>query len=133
MESHRTTRRMSRAYRHREAGITAIGFLILAAVFGTLGLALIKIFPLYMERARVSAVLEDVEQELAAGGNTQLGILNTLEARFYVENLEVLRSEIDISQQGAGYLVSVNRESRAPFVADLWFVVVIDEQIEIMR
>lgn len=133
MESHRATSRMSGIGHHRQTGITAIGFLILAAVFGTLGLALIKIFPLYLERARVSAVLEDVEQELATGGNTRTGIINTLEARFYVENLEVLRSEIDITQQGTGYLVSVNRESRAPFIADLWFVVVIDEQIEIMR
>jgi hypothetical protein len=133
MESNRTARGLNRASLGRQAGITAIGFLILAAVFGTLGLAVLKIFPLYMEKMRVGTVLENVERELAGGGNTRQGILSTLESSFYIENLEIDRSEIDISQQGAGYLVSINRESRAPFFADLWFVVAIDEQIEINR
>lgn len=133
MESNRTTRGVGRRSLHRQAGITALGFLILAAVAGTIGLAVLKIVPLYLERMRVSRVLENVETELAGGGNTVQSIRNTLQSRFYVENLQVDPKEIDISAQGQGYVVTINRESRAPFFADLWFVVVINEQIELNR
>ncbi|MDX1561802.1 MAG: DUF4845 domain-containing protein [Gammaproteobacteria bacterium] len=117
----------------RQGGMTVIGFLLLAAVFGIVGLAALKVFPLYMEKMRVGTVLEDLQQELAGGGNTAQGIRNALEARFYVENLQVARSEVDISQGGAGYIVTIDKESRTPFFADLWFVVVINEQVEIIR
>ena len=51
----------------RQAGITAIGFLLLAAIFGGIGLAVMKIVPLYMEKIRIGTVLEDLQVELAAG------------------------------------------------------------------
>ena len=133
MESNRARHRMTRPLERRQRGMTVIGFLLLAAVFGIVGLAALKIFPLYLEKLRVGTVLEDIEQELAGGGNTAQSIRNALEARFYVENLQIARSDVDISQGGPGYIVTVDKESRAPFFADLWFVVVINEQVEIIR
>jgi hypothetical protein len=118
---------------HRQAGITVIGFLILAAVFGTVGLAILKIVPLYMERMRIGTVLSDLQQELATGGNTVPSIRLALESRFNIENLDVPRDEVEISQGGIGYVVTISRESRASFAADLWFVVIINEQVEISR
>jgi hypothetical protein len=135
MESHRDGNRLiARAGKRRQAGITLIGFLLLAAVFGTVGLAVLKIVPLYMEKMRVGAVLEDLQEELGTGGNSIPGILNALNSRFYVENLkELTADEIEIVRDGEGFSVTVNRESRASFLADLYFVVVINEQVEISR
>jgi hypothetical protein len=125
---------IARAGKRRQAGITLIGFLLLAAVFGTVGLAVLKIVPLYMEKMRVGAVLEDLQEELGTGGNSIPGILNALNSRFYVENLkELTADEIEIVRDGEGFSVTVNRESRASFLADLYFVVVINEQVEISR
>ena len=134
MESYRAGNLLNRRpMQHRQAGITAIGFLLLAAVFGGIGLAVMKIVPLYMEKIRIGTVLEDLQVELAAGSNTIQGIRNALESRFYVENVSVPRDEMEITRRGEGYLVRINRESRTPFIGDLWFVVVIDEQVEISR
>lgn len=119
--------------RRREAGITVIGFLLLTVVFGMIGFAIIKIVPLYMQRMRVQTVLEDLQTELAGGVNTATTIRRELDARFYVENLKVPREEIAISRSGDGWLVRVTREARSSFIADLSFVVDIDEQIELGR
>ena len=120
--------------RHREAGITVIGFLLLAVVFGVIGFAIIKIVPLYMQRMRVQTVLEDLQQELAGGDtNTGSSIRLALEARMYVENLKIPREEIAIAREGDGWLVHVTHEARASFLADLSFALDIDEQIEIGR
>lgn len=131
MESHRQEYPVSA--RHREAGITVIGFLLLAVIFGLIGFAIIKIVPLYMERMRVQTVLEDLKDELSGASNTALSIRQALDARFYVENLDVPREEIAISRSGNGWLIQITREARAPFIADLSFVVDIDEQIELGR
>lgn len=117
-----------------ESGITLIGFLLMAVVIGIVGLAVLKIVPLYMEKMRVATVLNDLQSELATGRNSPLSIRIALESRMYVENLRILTAdELNIVREGEGYTVHVSRESREPFLADLFFVVVIDEQVEISR
>ena len=133
MEPHRTANRMKGAPRRRQSGITAIGFICLAAVFGVVGLAGLKIAPLYMQKMRMSAVLTDVQSELDGGGSNPQSIRNALENRFYIEGLKVSRENVAIRQVSSGYQVHVQQENRTPFVADLWFVVVVDEQVEIRR
>ena len=132
MESDRTGYSVSRSPR-RQAGITVIGFLLLAAVFGVIGLAVLRIVPLYMERMKVQTVLNDLQQELSGGTNSVQSIRSALESRLYVESLRIPREEIQIAREGEGYLVRIMREARSPFVADLSFVVDIDVQIELAR
>jgi hypothetical protein len=135
MGSNREGNRLMRTRRaFGQSGMTLIGFLLLAVFVGILGLAVIKIVPLYLEKMRVGTVLGDLQTELGTGGNSAASIRTALQDRFYIENLEPLSSdELDISLQNQGFLVRVQRESRAPFFADLHFVVVIDEQVEVSR
>jgi hypothetical protein len=134
MESDRKGRELSAGRtRHREAGITVIGFLLLAIVFGIIGFAIIKIVPLYMQRMRVRTVLEDLKLELNDGPNTAQGIRVNLESRFSVENLRIPRDEVTVAREGDGWVVRVTHESRSSFIADLSFVVDIDEQVELGR
>jgi Tfp pilus assembly protein PilE len=125
---------MHTAPRRHQTGITLIGFVLLAAVFGIVIFAGMKVFPLYLERARIGTVLSDLQAELATGGNSPQQIKIALDSRFYVENLQALkRDEYSIERSSEGFQVSVHRESRTPFLADLSFIMVIDEQVEIAR
>jgi hypothetical protein len=135
MESNRTGNQLTRQpLKRQQAGITLIGFLLLAAVFGTVGFAILLVVPLYMESMSLDRVLGDLQEELATGGNPARNIELALDSRFYVENLEPLNSnELEIVREGEGYTVNINRESRALFMADLYFVVMIDKQVEIAR
>ena len=137
MESNRQRDQLMRPRsRRRQSGITLIGFLLLAAVFGVVGLAVLKVVPLYMHKMRVGTVLEDLREELAgnSGSASVQSIRLALESRFYVENLPPLATgELEIARQGSGYHVRVHREAREAFLADLYFVVVIDEQVEIAQ
>jgi hypothetical protein len=119
--------------RRRQRGITALGFIILAAIFGAIGLAGLKITPLYLQKMRIQTVLGDIEQELQGTGKGPQGIRLELESRFYVEGIRVPRENVTIRQARDGYEVHVQQENRTPFVADLWFVVMVDEKVEISR
>jgi Domain of unknown function (DUF4845) len=135
MEPYRSEGRLSGWPRQRrQAGITVIGFLLLAIVFGVIGLAVIKIVPLYLEKMRITKALNDVQTTLASGGNSIQGIRDTLEKRLIVESLsDIPRDQILVARDGEGFSLRVKRESRASFLADLWFVVDIDEKVEISR
>jgi hypothetical protein len=122
-----------RATRASQAGVTAIGFLFLAAAFGLLGYAGLKVVPLYMQKMRLATVLEDLEQELKTGGKSPAGIRTELEKRFEIEGVNIPRENVTIEQGRAGYNLRILYEARTPFISDLWFVVVFDEQVEIAR
>lgn len=133
MESHRTRYRIGRHARHRQLGITAIGFMCLAAVFGVIGLGVLKVTPLYMQKMRVEAVLSNVEKDLSGSGASAQSIWQELQSRFYVEGVNIDRENVKISQGRNGYDVRVQQESKTVFLADLWFLVIVDEQVEILR
>jgi hypothetical protein len=133
MEPNRTSHRIIGASRRRQAGITAIGFLALAIVFGIVGLAGIKIVPLYLQQMRLSQVLEDLETNLDGTGTTPQGIRNELGRRFSIEGIELSNDALKITQVRDGYQVQIHQESRTPFIANLWFMMVFDEQAEIRR
>ena len=135
MEPNRSGNQLMRTRRKtRQRGMTLIGFLVAAGFLGIVGLAVLKIVPLYMQKMRVGTVLEDLQTSLGTGGNSPASIRTALDDRFYIENLEPLTAdELDISAQGQSYNVRVSRETWAPFFADLHFVVMIDEQVEIGR
>jgi hypothetical protein len=82
---------------------------------------------------KIATVVQDVQTELGSGGNTVTSIRNALDSRFYIEAVTMDRSEIDITREGEGYSVHVHKELRTPFVADLWFLVVVDEEATISR
>jgi hypothetical protein len=133
MGSHRYEDRMRRGFPRSQAGITAIGFVILAALFGFIALAGLKIAPLYMQKMRLTAVLGDMERELQGSGRNAATIRLELESRLYVESLQIPRKNVSIRQVRDGYEVHVQQENRTEFLADLWFLVVVDEQVEIRR
>ena len=53
---------MTASTRHAQAGMTALGFLILAALVGVVGLAVLKVTPMYIKNMRMDTILTDIEQ-----------------------------------------------------------------------
>jgi Tfp pilus assembly protein FimT len=134
MEPYRQGNRLiAHPARRAQRGITLIGLLFVVALVGLLGLAAVKIAPLYIERMRIGSVLADLQTELNTGTTTAAAIRSSLESRLYIENVEIEDDDVEISREGEGYRVRVNKELRTPYLADLWFLVVVDEQIEIAQ
>jgi len=119
--------------RRRQAGITLIGFLILAALVGIVGYAGLKIVPLYMKNMQLSKVLTDVRQEFDGRNATAGQIRTALSRRFDIEGIQLPPDSVKINQARNGYEVSIQYENRTPFIADIWFLVTFDKKVEIRR
>jgi len=133
MESNRRQNRLNRPAQRSQAGITALGFLLLATVFGSVGLAALKVTPLYLQSLRVKTVLSDMQSEMDGKAATSGTLRNDLTSRLYIEGIRLGPEAIKITPGTNGYSVSIQYDNRTRYLADIWFLVVIDEQIEIRR
>jgi hypothetical protein len=82
---------------------------------------------------KIRTVLQDVQTELGAGGNTVTGIRNALDARLNIDSLDVTRDQMEIARYADGDVILIDKEVRASFIADLWFLVIVDEEVQIGR
>ncbi|MEE8238297.1 MAG: DUF4845 domain-containing protein [Gammaproteobacteria bacterium] len=133
MEPRRRSYRIDNPGHRHQAGITALAALMLATVFGLVGLAAIKVTPLYVQGMRIRTVLEDLKEELDGRGTTANALRLELSSRLYVEGVRLSREDVKITPAPSGYNLRVQYDNRTQFLADIWFLVIIDEQIEIQR
>jgi hypothetical protein len=124
---------MTGATRHGQSGITALGFLILATLFGVVGLAVLKLTPMYIKNMRMTTILNEIQQELSGQSATPASIRNALYRRFSVEDINLDNDSLKIVQSKEGYSLRITYEERAPYVADVYLLVAFDKQVEIRR
>ena len=133
MESHRERHRMTGATRHSQAGITALGFLILAMLVGVVGFAVMKVTPMYIKNMRMSKIMEDVQRDLSGQTPTPQSIRNELARRFSVEDIDLDIDAMKITQSKSGYTLRVQYDERASYIANMYLLVAYDNQVEITR
>jgi hypothetical protein len=119
--------------RHGQAGITALGFLILATLVGVVGLGVMKVTPMYIKNMRMDSILTDIAREMSGQGSTPQSIRNALARRFSVEDVNMDVDALKITQTKNGYSLRVQYEERASYVADIYLLVAYDKQVEITR
>lgn len=117
----------------RQAGVTLIGFLILAGLFGVIGFAVIKLVPMYMRNLTLTAVLKEVSDELGGRSATPGAIRVALGKRFDIEGIELPPENVKITQMRDGYQVRIQYEARAHYLSDIWLLVTFDKQVDIRR
>ena len=133
MESNRQGYRMREGTRHSQAGITALGFLILAMLVGVVAFAVMKVTPLYINNMRMTTILEDVQRDLSGNSPTPQSIRLELARRFSVEDVNVTDDAMKITQSKNGYTLHVQYDSRASYISNMYLVVAYDKQVEITR
>ena len=124
---------MTGATRHSQAGITALGFLILALLVGVVGFAVLKVAPIYISNMRMDTILEDVKRDLSGNGPTPQSIRYELAKRFSVEDVTITEDAMKITQSKNGYTLRVQYDGRASYIANMYLVVAYDKQVEITR
>ena len=133
MESHRQGHRMTGSSRHSQAGVTALGFLILATLVGVLGLAVLKVAPMYIKNMRMNTILDDVQRDMSGDAPTPQSIRYELARRFSVEDINLNIDAMKITPSKNGYTLHVQYEERSPYVAGIYLLVAYDKQVEITR
>jgi hypothetical protein len=118
----------------RQQGMTLIGMVIVALIAGIFVLAAIRLIPIYLEYMKIDAALDAMKVDLD-GSNAGPGQIRTsLERRFDIDDVKSIRSrDVVVERTANGYMVRADYEGRAPFIANVYFVVEFDKAVEVLR
>lgn len=118
----------------RQQGITAIGFLLLAAVFGMVGFGGLKLAPVYMDNFKVQRLLKDIKLEYDGQNPSVAQVRSSIEKRLNIESVSgVGVRDFAITRGDRGTRVEVVYESRTSFLGNIYLVAAFDNSVEIVR
>ncbi len=118
----------------REAGVTAIGFMVLAVFVGLFAFASIRLTPVYLNYMKVAGVLNGVFDEYDGQNPTGSAIRLSISRRFGVESVsEISDRQVKVTPDSAGYLVVANYDHTAPFIGNIYFTVKFHKQVLVRR
>jgi Domain of unknown function (DUF4845) len=133
MESHRQGRRLVTAPRSRQRGITFLGLMILAVLVGVVGLAGIKLVPMYVMDLKLSKALNGISDDVNGKEVTPQSIQYALYKKFSVEDIDLPKDSIKVAPSKNGFSVRIQYENRTPYLGDVWLMIVFDKQVEIRK
>jgi len=118
----------------RQEGMTTLGLIILVAFVGIFAFAAIRLIPVYLNYMKVATVVSGVAQEFDGAGATSAMIRSSISRRFDVEMISEIRAkDVTVKKVDGGYEVSAVYSHKAPFIANVSFVVDFDTQSMVRR
>ena len=118
--------------RAKQRGASFLGFIAIAAVVGIIGLAVLRLTPVYLEYMRVRQVLTDVKAQYDNQGATVPAIKNTILKRLDVEAVGTLElDDFQITKTESGIEVRAKYDRTVPYVANVSLLVSFDQAEEL--
>ena len=120
--------------RRRQAGMTTLGMAILASFVGLIAFAGIRLTPIYLNYMKVAGVVAGVQKELEGTNATRSAIRSSISRRFDVEMVgEITARDVTITKVDGGHEVAAKYSHKAPFIANVSFVVDFDKRVTVRR
>ncbi|MBT8087194.1 MAG: DUF4845 domain-containing protein [Gammaproteobacteria bacterium] len=118
----------------QQAGMTTLGIIILVAFVGIFAFAALRLTPVYLNYMKVASVISAAQQEFD-GQRANSGMIQSYIAnRFDVEMIsEITARDIKVKKTSSGYEVAAVYSHKAPFIANISFVVDFDNTVLIRR
>lgn len=108
----------------RQQGMTTLGMVILVAFIGIFAFAALRLVPVYLNYMKVASVVSGVVQEFDGAGATSGMIRRSISNRFDIEMVSEIRAkDVTVTKVDGGYEVAAVYSHKAPFIANISFVV----------
>jgi hypothetical protein len=120
--------------KHRQAGMTTLGMIILVTFIGLFAFAGIRLTPVYLNYMKVAGVVSGVHQEFDGADATRASIRNSISRRFDIDSVGIITArDVKVSKVDGGYEVIATYSHKAPFIANVSFVVDFDKRVMVRR
>ena len=120
--------------KHRQAGITTLGMIILVSFVGLFAFAGIRLAPVYLNYMKVAGVVSGVYREFDGANATCASIRSSISRRFDIESVsEITARDVKVTKVDGGYEVVAAYSHKAPFVGNVSFVVDFDKRVLVRR
>lgn len=120
--------------RHRQQGMTAIGFAVIAVLVGLVGYGAVRLIPVYMTQMKIRQLLSDLQLEYEGNNPNPTRLQTEIGKRLDIDSINFpRRQDFVISKTEAGYLVEINYEDTVPYIANLSLTAAFDNSVEIRQ
>ena len=118
----------------RQAGMTTLGLLILVSFIGIFAFAGLRLTPVYLNYMKVAGVISGVHKEFDGANATRSAIRTSIARRFDIESVgEITARDVKVTKVDGGHEVAATYSHKAPFVANVSFVVDFDKRVIVRR
>ena len=118
----------------RQAGMTTLGLVILAAFVGLFAFAGIRLTPVYLNYMKVVGVVDGVREEFDGTGASRSQIRSSISRRFDIDSVGVITAkDVKVLKVDGGHEVAATYSHKAPFIANVSFVVDFDKRVLVRR
>ncbi len=118
----------------REAGMTAVGVMLLAVFIGLFAFAAIRLTPVYLNYMKVAGVIDGVFNEFDSQNPTRAAIRTSISRRFDVESVTVINfRDIKVTADSGGFLVEADYDHTTPFIGNISFTVSFQKDVLVRR
>ncbi|HNP64802.1 MAG TPA: DUF4845 domain-containing protein [Woeseiaceae bacterium] len=123
-----------RNFARRQAGMTTIGMIILVSFIGLFAFAGIRLTPIYLNYMKVTGVVAGVHDEFDGTNATSIEIRKSIARRFDIESVgEIDAKDVKVKKVDGGFEVAATYSHKAPFIANVSFVVDFDKRVIVRR
>ena len=124
----------NRCSRQQQAGMTTLGMVILVAFVGLFAFAGIRLTPVYLNYMKVVGVVDGVGAEFDNTGASRSAIRSSISRRFDIESVGVIvAKDVKVTSMKNGFEVAAVYSHKAPFSANVSFVVEFDKRTLVRR
>jgi hypothetical protein len=121
-------------FTRRQAGMTTLGIAILVGFVGIFVFAGMRLMPIYLNYMKVSSVVSGVQKEFDGTNATRTSIRNSISSRFDIESVgEIAAKDVKVMKVGGGHEVTATYSHKAPFIANISFVVDFEKRVLVRR
>lgn len=118
----------------RQAGMTTLGLIILASFVGLFAFAGIRLTPVYLNYMKIVGVVEGVREEFDGMNASRSQIRSSIARRFDIESVGVITAkDVKVVKVDGGQEVAATYSHKAPFIANISFVVDFDKRVLVRR
>jgi hypothetical protein len=123
-----------RRSKRRQAGMTTLGLIILVSFLGLFAFGGIRLTPVYLNYMKVVGVIDGVDEEFDGTGATSTAIRKSISRRFDIESVAVITAkDVKVKKTAEGYEVAAVYSHKAPFIANVSFLVDFDKKTTVRR
>lgn len=118
----------------RQKGISGIGWLMIASIFGFFLLTFFNVFPMYYESYKIQSVLRTIQEDPSIDVKSKRAIWDRMRKSFDIDNISSIKAEhVKMSRKDGQTTIAINYEARAPFIANLYLVGQFNQTVVIDR
>lgn len=120
--------------KQRQSGMTTLGLVILVSFIGIFAFAGLRLTPVYLNYMKVVGVVAGVHDEFDGANATRAMIRSSISRRFDIESVgEITARDVKVTKVDGGYEVAATYSHKAPFVANVSFIVDFDKRVLVRR